>query len=282
MRGVRVVGLVLFALGQLACASGKGKAPAAVAQPETWCPDGFEVGPDDTCFAVPAASTPKTPIVVFLHQTFDGRGDAEEWKRVHGLVDKGSAVVLVRGRRGVCAWKAELKDHFCWPEEDSGEAASIVGSWDKVLFQVDSVLETGSHRRYVLAQGDGANFASGLVATGAFDAGGFVLVDGGSATPKAKPAKVAPVVTLAGSATEPQVKGFRDALERLAWPHGKCARGAADSKLTDADVEAMGRLVAKDGDLRAFAQGASGCEVAGAEPPKGDKPPHKGSSPKRP
>jgi hypothetical protein len=282
MRGVCVVGLVVAALGLLGCASAKAKAPVAVAQPETWCPDAFEVGPDDTCFAVPASSTPKTPIVVFLHQTFDGRGDAEEWKRVHGLVDKGSAVVLVRGRRGVCAWKAELKDHFCWPEEDSGEAASIVGSWDKVLFQVDSVLETGAHRRYLVAQGDGANFASGLAATGTFEAGGFVLIDGGIAAPKVKPAKVAPVLTLASAGAEAQLKGFREALERLSWPAGKCARASSDSKITDADVESISRLVSKEGDLRAFAQGATGCEIAGAEPPKADKAPHKGGPGKRP
>jgi len=50
-------------VGLAAC--GPGKPPVAtLSASDSWCPDGFEVGPQDTCFAVPEMTTKDTPVII--------------------------------------------------------------------------------------------------------------------------------------------------------------------------------------------------------------------------
>src|SRR5437879_10951873 len=99
-------------------ACGPSAAPkTALSSSESWCPDGFEVGPTDTCFAIPEKHDKDTAVLVYLHGPYSGHGSPEEWAMVRAAADRGFAVVIPRGKRGLCAWKAELKDHFCWPQE---------------------------------------------------------------------------------------------------------------------------------------------------------------------
>ena len=171
---------VAVTVAGLACGP-KSDGKVSLASSESWCPEGFEIGPADTCFAIPEKTEKNTPILVYLHGMYEGRGSAEEWLLVHRATAKGFAVIIPRGKRGACELKAELKDFFCWPSEadDPQAAKAVVADWDRVIWQVDALLEPGTHKRFVLGFSDGGAFASYLASRAMFAASGWAIVNGG-------------------------------------------------------------------------------------------------------
>jgi poly(3-hydroxybutyrate) depolymerase len=266
--GRGLVALVaLVTIGGAACGTAK-PAPPALSSSESWCPDGFEVGPSDTCFTIPDAHDATTPVLVYLHGSYAGHGSAEEWSLVRSATDRGFAVVMPRGKRGLCAWKAELADHFCWPQEieDVETFKRIVKEWDRVLWQVDALLEPGAHKRYVLGFGNGASFGSFLATKGLFDASAYAVVDGVPlAAPAArradgKAAKEPPPILFveAGDASQAgRMAGMHAAFTKAGWPHAFCAPPA--SALGGAAAEGSALSAADlDGALRFFRHEADG------------------------
>ena len=257
-----VFGAPLAALLSLSPAScSPGKPVATLSASDSWCPDGFEVGPQDTCFAVPETTTKETPVLVYLHGMYAGHGSPEEWRLVRSAVSRGYAVVVPRGKRGLCAWKAELKDHFCWPQETEDPQAfkNVVAEWDRVLWQVDAILEGGSHKRYVLGFSNGGFFASYIAAHGLFPAQAYAIAGGGPLEPAQKPAKAVPIMLLAAQddATESaKTKELHEGLAKVGWPHAYCTR-PGPHPLSAADVEAALRFFKheQDGSLKAAADG---------------------------
>ena len=212
------------------CGCPQEKPATTLTSTESWCPDGFEVGPQDTCFAVPESTSKKTPILVYLHGQYAGHGSPEEWRVVRSAVDKGYAVVVPRGKRGLCAWKAELKDHFCWPQEvdDPHAFKATVAEWDRVLWQVEQIMEGGTHKRYVLGFSNGGFFGTFLATHGLFNASAYAIVNAGplGAINKAQP-KAVPVILLAGqddSVQGPTMKTLHDDLGKASWAHAYCTR----------------------------------------------------------
>ena len=215
LRSVPLVPLVSALALALACTPTK--PVATLSASDSWCPDGFEVGPQDTCFAVPERTTKDTPVLVYLHGMYAGHGSPEEWRLVRSATARGFAVVMPRGKRGLCAWKAELSDHFCWPQEIDDPAAfkHVVAEWDRVLWQVDAILEGGAHKRYVLGYSNGGFFAAYIAEHGLFPAQAYSIVNGGPLGTTAKPAKPAPMLLLAAQddATQgPKMKELHDGL----------------------------------------------------------------------
>ncbi|AKV01655.1 hypothetical protein AKJ09_08318 [Labilithrix luteola] len=224
----------------------------ALASNESWCPDGFEVGPQDTCFAIPDAHDKNTPILVYLHGMYTGHGSAEEWALVHSAVGRGFAVVIPRGRRGACAWKAELKDHFCWPHEvdDPPSFKAVVQDWDRVLWQVDALLEGGTHKRYVLGFSNGGFFATYVASHGLFPADGWAIVNGGPLEPTPKAPKKTPMLLVSAqgdSEQGPKMKELHDSLAKAGWTHAYCSRPGASALATE-DVDAALRFFKRDAD----------------------------------
>lgn len=265
-RATLAAALVAFVVLGAAC-GGSNAAPAqtVLATNESWCPDGFEVGPQDTCFAIPDAHDKNTPILVYLHGMYTGHGSAEEWSLVHSAVARGFAVVIPRGRRGACAWKAELKDHFCWPQEvdDPPSFKSVVQDWDRVLWQVDALLEGGTHKRYVLGFSNGGFFATYVAAHGLFPADGWAIINGGPLEPAPKLPKKSPMLLVSAqddSDQGPKMKELHDSLAKAGWPHAFCSRPGPHS-LASEDVEAALRFFKRDADgtLKANA-GSYPCE----------------------
>ena len=219
---------------------------------ETWCPEHFEVGPSDTCFAIPEHATKDTPVVVYLHGTYQGHALPEDWAAANLAVQRGFAVVVPRGKRDLCAWRAEYKDHLCWPEdpEDTQAAKNVVNEWERVLWQVDALLEGGTHKRYVLGSSKGGSFASFLAMQSLFPAQAYAVVNGGPmvASPSAK--KAAPMLLVAGQDSPEQmqkVKTLHDALAFASWPHAFCPR-AGSAALSAGDVETALRFFRHDAD----------------------------------
>jgi poly(3-hydroxybutyrate) depolymerase len=237
------------------------KPVATLASSDSWCPDGFESGPQDTCFAVPEMTNKDTPVLVYLHGMYAGHGSPEEWRLVRSATQKGFAVVVPRGKRGACAWKAELKDHFCWPQETDDPQAfkSVIADWDRVLWQVDAILEGGSHRRYVLGFSNGGFFASYMAAHGIFPAQAYAIVNGGPLEPAQKPAKAVPVMLVTAQDDPSQaakMKELHDGLAKSGWPHAFCTR-PGPHPLAGEDIEASLRFFKHDmdGSLKASSGG---------------------------
>jgi len=253
--------------------------PPVEAVPEHWCPEGFEPGHGDVCFALPAEHGPTTAIVVYLHGMLEGHGSPEEWAAARSATVHGFAVVLPRGRRGLCDWKPELKDHFCWPQDsaDTAEIKGVVADWDRTLWQVNELLEGGQHPRFVLAYSNGASFAVHLARNGALKADGYALVGGGA--PPAEPATAeshAPILVVSAEkdATQSQkAKELHELLTREKWPNQRCVRPGEPALLGE-DVDAALRFFRHE----PVASGALTCEGHAEEPkPPAEKPkkPHK-------
>jgi predicted esterase len=243
---------------------------------ESWCPDGFEIGPQDTCFALPDKHDAETPVLVYLHGMYAGHGSPAEWAVVRSAVGRGFAVIIPRGKRGMCAWKAELKDHFCWPQEvdDPQAFKSVVAEWDRVLWQVDALLEPGTHKRYVLGYSNGGFFATYLMNHDLFPAQGWAIVNGGPLDPGAKPAKPAPALLVAAqddAAQAPKMKELDETLTRGGIPHVYCPRSGAH-ELSAEDVGSALRFftAAAHGKTAAFAcEGAKQPAAAASQPAAG-------------
>lgn len=254
MKRAALASLGLVSALASACGTTPPPARPALTANESWCPDGFEIGPQDTCFAVPESHTKDTPVVVYLHGMYKGHGSAEEWALVRSVAAKGFAVVIPRGKRGLCAWKAELSDHFCWPHEpeDPQSFKSIVAEWERVLWQIDALLEGGTHKRYVLGFSNGGFFAEHLATRGFFHAQAYAIVNGGplegETFPRAE--KGAPPMLLLASEGEeaqgPKMKALHEGLAQGGWPHAYCAR-PAEPALSQADIDAAVGFFKKQG-----------------------------------
>lgn len=238
------------AFGVAGCPSGK---PAAtLSTNESWCPDGFEVGPQDTCFAVPETTTRDTPVLVYLHGMYKGHGSPAEWALVRSAVARGFAVVVPRGKRGLCAWKAEVSDHFCWPQDvdDPHVFSAAVAEWDRVLWQVDAIMDGGPHKRYVLGFSNGGYFATYLLSHALFPAQAYAIVNAGPLGPIDKPAKSPPVMLLAAQGDTvqgPMMRDLHDRFGKVGWPHAYCTR-PGDHALMAEDMNAALMFFKHDAD----------------------------------
>jgi poly(3-hydroxybutyrate) depolymerase len=242
-------GLVAFFFLLLAaCKPQDGPTKNVLAAHESWCPSGFEPGSLDTCFAVPDTPPKNAPVVIYLHGMFEGNGPPDEWARVREATRRGFAVVVPRGKRGLCSWTAELKNHFCWPQETEDPASfkHIVAEWQSVLYEVDTYLGEGTHRRYVLGFSNGGAFASYLAANGFFDGSAFAIAHSGAVAPHVKAPK-APPILLVGAQDDTKVKELHEGLTKAGWPHAYCPR-AGSPALAAEDVEAALRFFRREAD----------------------------------
>jgi poly(3-hydroxybutyrate) depolymerase len=261
------VGLLASVAGCKGGAASDAKSSALSNAGETWCPEHFEPGPSDTCFAIPEKAGKDTPVLVYLHGMYQGHGSPEEWAAVSIALQRGFAVVIPRGKRGLCAWRAEFKDHYCWPQdaEDVQAMKSVVGEWERVLWQVDALLEGGSHKRYVLGSSNGGFFASYLATHTLFPGQAYAVVNGGPMGVPAAKAKPVPVMLLASpdGETASTMKELHETLSKGSWTHGFCPRPGGTS-LTADDVEAAVRFFKHDADGSLKAQsGTYPCDGTG-------------------
>ncbi|MFO0736440.1 MAG: hypothetical protein U0270_11190 [Labilithrix sp.] len=294
---------IVLATALVACKSGGETTTAKTAEDahslagasEAWCPDGFESGANDSCFAIPEKSTKDTPILAYLHGMYQGHGSPEEWSTVRAAVQKGYAVVLLRGKRGLCPWKAEFKDYYCWPQdpEDTDAMKGVIADWDKALWQVDALMDQGSHKRYFLAFSNGGFFASYVATHAMFPAQAWAIVDGGSIAPTpAAPTSPAPAKGKASPSPSPsppstspillveakddaeqapKTKELHEALTKSSWPHAYCPQPGGKT-LTAADVDQALSFFKRDQAGALKPQGTSySCEEQAEPRPKSKK-----------
>ncbi len=254
MRGFHILGgpplaALVVALSGAGASSGCREPEVALQARESWCPEGFEPGFGDTCFALPAGRGVGMGVILYLHGMYQGHGSDHEWAMVRSATAHGFAVMLPRGHRGLCDWKPDLRGHFCWPGggaiADETEMKSLVSDWDRTLWQIDELLEGGPHRRYVLAFSNGAFFAAHLVRRGLFRADGWALVSGGSPGEEPATSKVRPPVLLLSAAEDaeqgPRLKALGQQLAGEKWPVTQCSRSGGHV-LSGDDVDAALRF----------------------------------------
>jgi predicted esterase len=270
----RRIGPVVLVLGLLAAGCPK---PPVEAVPEHWCPEGFEPGQGDVCFAMPMERGPGTAIVVYLHGELEGHGRPEEWAAARSATVHGFAVVLPRGRRGLCDWKPELKNHFCWPQDaaDTTEMHNVTAEWDHTLWQVNELLEAGPHPRFVLGYSNGAAFAHHLARTGAFKADGYALISGGAPITEASSAEAHPPILLLGHENDAgqvsKSKELHESLNREKWPNQSCTR-PGEHGLAGDDVDAALRFFRHE---PVATKGGFVCDGTLPAPPAEPRPPEK-------
>lgn len=260
-RGALCLAFGGMVLGCPSAGGGAATEPKMIAS-DSWCPDGFEQSTSDACFAIPTGNTKDAPVLVYLHAMFAGRGSSAEWEAVRAATKRGFAVVLPRGRRGACEWRAELKDDFCWPQdaEDVPAIKATVAEWDKVLWQAEALLDKGTHRRYVLGSGNGAAFAEVLATQGLFQANAFVAVDGATPAPGTK-GRAVPLMLVAPEEDReqaPKMKDLHEALTKSGWSHAWCPRTGAPALAAD-DVDMALRFFKRDADGALKGNGPLGC-----------------------
>lgn len=257
------------------------KTQTYVAAPESWCPDGFEQGSEDACFALPEQKGEKTAVLIYMHDAYKGAGPKEEWDLVKRAMEKGFAIVLVRGRRALCGLSgAEQQSEFCWPTdpEDPQTMKQMVAGWDKTIWQADALLENGPHKHYVLGYGTGGAFVGTLATQGFIEASGFGIIGAGAsiATPAAGRKPVF-VVVEAGDADGDggtQAKALGDALTKANWAYAKCPH--AQHALTGADLDVVLKDFSREraGEISSFPSAGASAGTP-CEPPASTAPPTK-------
>ena len=256
MRNTLAVAACAIVFGATASCGSPPKATSYIATENSWCPEGFEAGPDDACFALPEQRGEKTAVLIYMHDAYKGKGPTAEWDLVKHATEKGFAVVLVRGRRDLCGLTGAPSDRdFCWPQDpdDTATMKQLVLSWDKTIWQADALLESGPHRRYVLGYGAGGAFAGTLATQGFLEASGYGMIGAGASMPTPSPGKKPVlVVTVSGEADGEAPKTLNEALDKANWGHAKCAR--TQKELTREDVEMVLKDFVRDrnGELASF------------------------------
>ncbi len=285
----------LAALAGAACVAGASCTPPAKPDPnlsasDSWCPEGFEVGPQDTCFAVPEMTTKDTPIIVYLHGMYSGHGSAAEWSLVRSVVSKGFAVVVPRGKRGLCAWKEELKDHFCWPQETEDPQAfkSVVADWTGCSGRSTRSWRAAPTSATCSATRTAASSPSTSRPTTCSRRRPTRIVNGGPLGATSKPAKAVPMLLMSADADPdqgPKMKELHEGLAKVGWLHAFCTR-PGPHPLEAHDIDASVRFFKRDaeGSLKANATGYYACEGANSAVPEGAAPadkPEKAEKPPR-
>lgn len=194
--------------------------------PEAACTSGQVAG--DACLYLPLAGPAPAPLVVFLHGMFAASAPAGEERQEELLVARatrrGFAVLVPRGRRGLCDWKPELADFVCWPTTPRhvAEAEEIVRSWRPALEAASARLGAASPL-FLLGFSNGGFFAALVAGQGLLPLRGLAVLHGGALAP-VNFALVAPIPTLLLGAESdrwqlPKLQQLHEWLEAARWPH---------------------------------------------------------------
>lgn len=251
-----------------------------VASQESWCPEGFEQGPDDACFALPEQRGDKTAVLIYLHHAYSGAGPSAEWDIVKKATDKGFAVVLVRGRRALCDLPGNPPNaEFCWPHDpdDTTTMKQMAAGWDKTIWQADALLEQGPHKHYVLGYGAGGNFAGTLATQGYLEASGYAIIGAGASMPAPAPGRKPPLVLVMASDGDgegaAQAKSTDEALDKAGWAHARCPHAQKTFSKDDLDLVLKTFSRERAGELAGFL--SSPGKGSPCEPPGGPAAPKK-------
>ncbi len=216
---------------------------------EVTCGDSLEVF-GAACLALPKDAGPDTPVVMYLHGMYPASAPQEtlEAQRLLArlVTEAGFALLIPRGRLGLCDWHPDLLNWYCWPASAAvaGMSAEMALGWELLWQGLEQRLgpsEQGKpRRRFLLGYSNGGFFAALLAARGDVPFDGYAIVDGGPVEPAwFDPGRAAPVLLLSAQDDRwqaPLMEHLHQLLDEAGWPHDYRLRKGGHA-LTRSDVE---------------------------------------------
>jgi len=203
-------------------------------------------GDPETCVALPDEARRRgAGVVVFLHGLYapaisDNVVGIEE-RLAREATARGLALVVPRGRQGLCTWEPAVRDAICWPS-GRGQAAVMAELATRLRAAGDEVarrLGPGPHPRALVGFSNGGFFAAALLADGEWAAG--AILHGGPVLPSTYDrARAIPVLLVAADEDRWQLPKMRELdtlLGDAGWPRTLRVRAGTHS-LAAGDVAA--------------------------------------------
>jgi predicted esterase len=162
-------------------------APAATPSaciPGIFCGEGLLELDERTCYVVPEGLATPPAIVFFAHGMLapDALPPADQGTVRRAAIEQGFVAVLPRGERGLCAWKPEVTENFCWPtrrETVDSAAPAILEAWMDAEAKITSAIGVSFARRYVFGFSNGGYFAAYVGLEGLLAVDGVGVVGAG-------------------------------------------------------------------------------------------------------
>jgi len=236
----RVRRIAILAASLAACAH---KPPASTAS-GTLCGEGL-LPLGEACFAAPRGADETTPVVIYLHGMFPSDYPEQSLQAQRELAAvttaRGFALLVPRGRLGLCDFRPELRRWYCWPS--TARAAPLAGEialeWEPLWRALDDRLGKPDkpRRRFVLGYSNGGFFAALLAARGDVPFDGYAIAHAGPVEPAwFDPAGPAPVLLLSAEGQSPLMESLHARLGEAGWAHEYRVRPGPNA-LTDRDIE---------------------------------------------
>jgi predicted esterase len=157
---------------------------------------------------------------------------------------RGFALLVPRGRLGLCDWKPEFLNWYCWPStpRTAALASDIAQSWQPLWQALAERLgkRDQPRRRFVIGYSNGGFFAALLAARGDVDFGAYAIAHAGAVEPSwFDPEHPAPMLLIAAEGDAGQAPLMEDLHQRLreaGWPHEYRIREGGHA-LTAGDIE---------------------------------------------
>jgi poly(3-hydroxybutyrate) depolymerase len=196
---------------------------------------------EDACVVVPRKPA---ALVVYFHGMLPGTTD---WSRVRELSLLGAeakrrsvALVALRGEQGLCAWSADVKQHWCWPCDRS--QLPDVGRTLERLGRVLPKLGVALPAPVFAGFSNGGYFTTLIASDTAAEAAGYVVMHAGNVTGQSFPAERARPTLLLGATKDtfqlPTMKRLSSMLDEAKWPARLSVREGVH-EVTPADVKEL-------------------------------------------
>jgi predicted esterase len=213
----------------------------------TLCGEGLQpLG--EACLALPGDASASTPVVLYLHGLFPSDFPQQSLIAQRELAQmvaaRGFALLVPRGRLGLCDWKPELLNWYCWPStaRTAPLAAEIAASWQPLWKALDEKLGASEtpRKRFVLGYSIGGFFAALLAARGDVPFDAYAIAHAGSVEPCwFDPTRPRPVLLIAAEGDlwqAPLMELLHLRLLEAGWPHEYKIRQGGHA-LTAGDIE---------------------------------------------
>ena len=237
------------ALVVLAGLSGCGHKQQVATASGTLCGEGLEpLG--EACLALPSGANGDTSVVIYLHGMFPSDFPQQSLQGQRELAQmataRGFALLVPRGRLGLCDWKQEFHSWYCWPStaRTAPMAAEITASWEPLWKALDEKLGRPSgdrgRRRFLLGYSNGGFFGSLLAARGDVSFDAYAIAHAGPVEPSwFDPTRPVPVLLLSAEADNwqaPLMEELHARLYEAGWAHEYRIRPGGHA-LTAGDIE---------------------------------------------
>jgi predicted esterase len=191
-RAATAVALALI-LALAGCKRGPSPAPPAegssaveTSEPAStpWCGEGYRALDESTCLALPPTFTQPPSLVIFAHGMIapSALPTEEQATLLAAAHASGFAVLFGRGKQGLCAWQADVAEHYCWPTTQAAvekETPGIVAAWNDAQGRAERAAGVRFARRYLVGFSNGGYFTAFVAVQGRMPIDGAAVVGAG-------------------------------------------------------------------------------------------------------